>query len=59
MLYIRGAEVITPTQRLAEHAVLIEFDRYIAAGDLQKTIERAARLQAESDSHSGFVGMGL
>lgn len=42
-----------------QHAVLIEFNRYIAAGDLQKTIERAARLQAESDSHSGFVGMGL
>jgi len=42
-----------------DRAVLIEFDRYIAAGDLQKTIQRAARLQAESDSHSGFVGMGL
>lgn len=42
-----------------ERAVLVEFDRYIAAGDLQKTVERAEKLQAESDSHSGFVGMGL
>lgn len=42
-----------------ERAVLIEFDRYIAAGDLQKTVERAAKLEAESDAHCGFVGMGL
>ena len=42
-----------------ERAVLVEFDRYIAAGDLQKTVERAEKLEAESDSHSGFVGMGL
>ncbi len=42
-----------------ERAVLIEFDRYIAAGDLQKTVERAEKLQAEADSQSGFVGMGL
>lgn len=40
-------------------AVMVDFDRYIAAGDLQRTIERLARLQAESDSHSGFLGMGL
>ena len=42
-----------------ERAVLVEFDRYIAAGDLQKTLERVAKLQAESDASSGFVGMGL
>ena len=42
-----------------ERAVLVEFDRYIAAGDLQKTVERVEKLQAQSDSHSGFVGMGL
>ena len=40
-------------------AVRVEFDRYIAAGDLQKTIERAERFQAESDAHGGFLGMGL
>ncbi len=42
-----------------EHAVRVEFDRYIAAGDLRKTIERVERLQAQSDAHAGFVGMGL
>jgi hypothetical protein len=41
------------------HAVRTEFDRYIAAGDLHKAIERAERLQAESDSRGGFIGMGL
>ena len=41
------------------HAVRVEFDRYIAAGDLNKTIERMEKLQAESDVHGGFLGMGL
>ena len=40
-------------------AVEIEFDRYIAAGDLAQTIERIARLQAASDERGGFVGMYL
>ncbi len=40
-------------------AVRVEFDRYIAAGDLQRTIERMEQLQAESDAHGGFLGMGL
>lgn len=40
-------------------AVRVEFDRYIAAGDLQRTIERAEKLRAESDAHGGFLGMGL
>ena len=40
-------------------AVRIEFDRYISAGDLEKTIERMERLQAESDTHGGFLGMWL
>lgn len=40
-------------------AVEIEFDRYIAAGDLQRTKQRIARLQAETDARSGFLGMGL
>jgi hypothetical protein len=42
-----------------ERAVAVEFDRYIAAGDLARTVERAARLQAEADQHGGYVGMGL
>jgi hypothetical protein len=40
-------------------AVQVEFDRYIAAGDLRKTVERIERLAAEVDSSGGFVGMGL
>jgi hypothetical protein len=40
-------------------AVKIEFDRYIQAGDLQKTVERLERLQADSAAHGGFLGMGL
>jgi hypothetical protein len=40
-------------------AVRIEFDRYIAAGDLEKTVERIGQIQAESDRHGGFLGLGL
>ena len=40
-------------------AVGIEFDRYIAAGDLQQTVERLRRIQSDSDQHGGFVGMYL
>lgn len=40
-------------------AVIIEFDRYIATGDLEKTKERLDRLQAESDEKGGFIGMGI
>ena len=41
------------------HAVRAEFDLYIGAGDLKKTIERLERTEAESDQHDGFLGMGL
>lgn len=41
------------------HAVLVEFDRYIDAGDLKKTQERIQAIQDESDSSEGFVGMYL
>jgi hypothetical protein len=40
-------------------AVRIEFDRYIAAGDLEKTIRRMEQIQAASDARGGFMGMGL
>ncbi len=40
-------------------AVMVEFDRYIAAGDLKRTLERLARLQTESDRYGGYLGMGL
>ena len=40
-------------------AVRIEFDRYIAAGDLEKTIRRTEQIRAASDARGGFLGMGL
>jgi hypothetical protein len=40
-------------------AVRVEFDRYINAGDLRRTIERMEKIHAESDAHGGFLGMGL
>jgi len=40
-------------------AVRIEFDRYIMAGDLTRTVDRLERVRAESDDHGGFMGMGL
>jgi hypothetical protein len=57
-------EWLTPqaVEWLAEtvtHAVKVEFDRYIAAGDLQKTIERIERLEHETEARGGFLGMGL
>jgi hypothetical protein len=40
-------------------AVKIEFDRFIAAGDLGKTIQRLEQLRAASDAQGGFLGLGL
>jgi len=40
-------------------SVKIEFDRYIAAGDLTRTQERFAQAQAEMEKSGGFLGMGL
>jgi len=43
----------------ARRAVMAEFDRYIEAGDLNRTKERIAQNQAEMESRGGFLGMGL
>lgn len=40
-------------------AVEAEFDRYIAAGDLGRTLERLAREQADVDAAGGYLGMNL
>jgi hypothetical protein len=42
-----------------QRAVLIEFNRFIGAGDLTKTIERLEALQKASEESGGFVGMYL
>ena len=54
------AEPIVAWFRETVHrAVIVEFDRYIAAGDLDRTVQRLETIQAESDAHGGFLGMGL
>lgn len=42
-----------------KRAVQVEFNRFIAAGDLERTVQRLEKLQAESDAQGGFLGMGL
>ena len=42
-----------------QRAVTVEFDRYIAAGDLKQTVERIEKVRAESDDSGGYVGMYL
>lgn len=39
--------------------VMIEFERYIAAGDLTRTLDRIKKQQAEMEADGGFVGMYL
>lgn len=51
--------VVQWMQEAVSRAVAVEFDRYIAAGDLQKAVERMQKLQAEQDAAGGFLGMGL
>jgi len=40
-------------------AVMVEFNRYIAAGDLEQTKKRIAALQARADQEGGYLGMYL
>jgi hypothetical protein len=53
------APIVDWFRRTVEEAVRVEFDRYIQAGDLQKTRERIERMQRESDDRSGYLGMYL
>lgn len=53
------APVVTWFRETVHRAILVEFDRYIAAGDLQKTVARLEQLQAASDARGGFLGMGI
>ena len=43
----------------AREALIVEFDRYIQAGDLLKAEERIKQIQAESDAAEGYLGMYL
>lgn len=42
-----------------EHAVKVEFDRYIVAGDLEQTRQRIAKLQQQAEESGGYVGLYL
>ncbi|HBE68465.1 MAG TPA: hypothetical protein DDW52_09995 [Planctomycetaceae bacterium] len=42
-----------------ERNVVVEFGRFIAAGDLSKTVQRIEKQQAEIDENGAFVGMYL
>jgi hypothetical protein len=53
------APIVKWFEQSVSHAILIEFDRYIAAGDLQAAKDRIARLQAETEEKGGYVGMYL
>jgi hypothetical protein len=53
------ATAVAWLKQTVEQAVRVEFDRYIAAGDLQKTVDRLDRLEAETDANRGYLGMGL
>ena len=53
------AEAVAWLKETVEQAVRIEFDRYIAAGDLQRTIDRLRDLEAETEAKGGYLGMGL
>jgi hypothetical protein len=41
------------------HAVIVEFDQYIQAGDLQQTLKRLEKLREETDKQGGYMGMYL
>lgn len=42
-----------------QHAVIVDFNRYIAAGDLEKTRERIEKINQQSDDADGYMGMYL
>lgn len=51
--------VVNWFHQTVREALHVEFDRYIAAGDLQLAEERIRQIQAESDAAEGFLGMYL
>jgi len=53
------APVVEWFQQAVQYAVCVDFDRYIEAGDLARTKERMAKLQAEIEKTGGHVGMYL
>ena len=46
-------------QETVHRAVEVEFNRYVDAGDLDRTKQRIEQLEAASDAMDGFLGMYL
>ena len=53
------ADVLRWFRETVNRAVTVEFDRYVASGDLQRTQARILRLEADVLLGGGFVAMGL
>ena len=53
------APIVEWLHQCVQHAVRVEFDRYIEAGDLAKTKQRMQKLQAELEKTGGHVGLYL
>lgn len=51
--------VVAWFQTTVRRAVMVEFDRYIGSGDLQRTRERLESLDRQAEGSGGFLGMGL
>jgi hypothetical protein len=51
--------VVAWLRETVSHAAVVEFNRYIEAGDLAQTLKRIAALQAKADQTGGYVGMYL
>jgi hypothetical protein len=51
--------IVTWLAESVHQAVRVEFDRYIAAGDLSRAEERLKEIQKQSDALGGFLGMHL
>jgi hypothetical protein len=46
-------------EETVSQAVIIEFDRYIGAGDPEQTRQRMLRMEKAIEDQGGFVGMHL
>ena len=53
------APIVAWFEQAVQHAVCVEFERYIEDGDLAKTKERIDLLQRELEQTGGHVGMYL